>query len=144
MRELTEQDVLLRVPSEDKYDAIRRVGQKLVDNGYVEAGYIDGMIAREQSMTTYIGNGVAIPHGMPESVPLIRESGIVIAQYPQGVDFGGGNVARLVIGIAGRGEEHVEVLGKIATVCMEEDNVKAMVSAANAGEILDIIRREGL
>ncbi|MCL6625480.1 PTS sugar transporter subunit IIA [Alicyclobacillus shizuokensis] len=144
MRELTEKDVLLRVPSEDKYDAIRRVGQKLVDNGYVEAGYIDGMIAREDSMTTYIGNGVAIPHGMPESVPFIRESGIVIAQYPQGVDFGDGKVARLVIGIAGRGEEHVEVLGKIATVCMEEDNVDAMANAADAKQILDIIRREGL
>ncbi|MCL6633987.1 MAG: PTS sugar transporter subunit IIA [Alicyclobacillus herbarius] len=144
MMELSEKDILVGLAREGKYEAIRRVGQQLVDNGYVEAGYIDGMIAREDSLTTYIGNGVAIPHGLPESMPFIRESGIVLAQYPEGVDFGSGNVARLVIGIAGRGDEHVEVLGKIANVCLENENVKAMATATDARQILDILRREGL
>ena len=67
-------------------------------------------------MTTYIGNGVAIPHSIPEYVQYIRHSGIVIAQYPEGVDFGNGNVAHLVIGIAGKGDDHLQVLSQIAIV----------------------------
>jgi PTS system mannitol-specific IIA component len=144
METLTTNNILLQVPSEDKFAAIRRVGNLLVERGYVEPDYIEGMIARENSLTTYIGNGVAIPHGMPESVKYIKKSGIVIAQYPDGVVFDEGKVARLVIGIAGRGEEHIEVLGKIAIVCQDEDNIEAMVRARDPQEILDVIRREGL
>ncbi|MFD1675714.1 PTS sugar transporter subunit IIA [Alicyclobacillus fodiniaquatilis] len=139
MNTLQESNVILNVAREDKTAAIRRVGQKLVDNGYVAAPYIEGMLAREESMTTYIGNGVAIPHSMPEYVQHIQHSGIVIAQYPEGVDFGGGNVAYLVIGIAGKGEEHMEVLSQIAIVCQEEENVDKLVHASTAQQVMEVI-----
>ncbi|GMA57754.1 PTS system D-mannitol-specific IIA component (Fru family) [Alicyclobacillus sacchari] len=139
MQVLQVSNVLLNVPSESKEDAIARVGNKLVENGYVAAPYIEGMLLREQSMTTYIGNHVAIPHSMPEYVQYIQQSGIVVAQYPNGVDFGGGNIAKLVIGIAGRGEEHMEVLSQIATVCMEEENVEKLVQARTADEVMAVL-----
>ncbi|WAH37889.1 PTS sugar transporter subunit IIA [Alicyclobacillus dauci] len=136
---LQESNIILNVASEDKQSAIRRVGNKLVENGYVEAPYVEGMFAREESMTTYIGNGVAIPHSMPEYVQHIVKSGIVLAQYPDGVDFGNGNVAYLVIGIAGKGEEHMEVLSSIAIVCSEQENVDKLVHATTASEVIEVI-----
>lgn len=132
-------NVILQVPSESKQAAIQRVGEKLVENGYVDAPYVEGMFLREESMTTYIGNGVAIPHSMPAYVQYIRNSGIVIAQYPNGVDFGNGNQAYLVIGIAGKGEEHMAVLSQIAMVCQEQENVDALVHARSAQAVLDVI-----
>ncbi len=139
MNILQPENIALQVASENKTEAIARVGQLLVDNGYVEAPYVEGMQKREESMSTYIGNHVAIPHSMPEYVQHILHSGIVVAQYPDGVDFGNGNIAKLVIGIAGKGEEHMEVLSQIATVCMEMENVEKLVNAASAQEVIDVI-----
>ncbi|GMA64436.1 PTS sugar transporter subunit IIA [Alicyclobacillus fastidiosus] len=141
MNTLQESNIILNVASEDKDAAIKRVGNKLVENGYVEARYVEGMLAREESMTTYIGNGVAIPHSMPEYVQHILHSGIVIAQYPDGVDFGNGNVANLVVGIAGKGEEHMEVLSKIAIVCSEQENVDKLVNAKTAREVIEVVEQ---
>ncbi|ACV57285.1 PTS sugar transporter subunit IIA [Alicyclobacillus acidocaldarius] len=140
MVKLDARHVALNLGPEPKEDAIRRVGRMLVDLGHVEAPYVDSMLEREASTTTYIGNGIAIPHGMPDSVKYIRASGIVVAQYPDGVDFGG-EKARLVIGIAGKGEEHMELLSQIATVCMDEDNVARLVQASSADEIVQILER---
>ncbi|MDQ0189491.1 PTS sugar transporter subunit IIA [Alicyclobacillus cycloheptanicus] len=139
MNILQKENILLNVPTESKIDAITRVGQRLVENGYVEAPYIEGMLKREESMTTYIGNHVAIPHSMPEYVSHILHSGIVVAQYPNGVDFGNGNVAKLVIGIAGKGDDHMEVLSRLAEVCMEMENVDKLANAASAQEIMEVI-----
>ncbi|MDI6600883.1 MAG: PTS sugar transporter subunit IIA [Thermoanaerobacteraceae bacterium] len=143
MEVLAADNVLLNLPSEERFEAIKRVGGKLVENGYVEETYIEGMIKREKDISTYIGNGVAIPHGVSEYVKYIKRSGIVIAQYPEGVDFGAGK-AYLVIGIAGKGEEHMEILSKIAIVCSDVENVKKLVSAKTPDEVMDIIEREGL
>jgi mannitol PTS system EIIA component len=139
MYKLQESDIILQVPGENKHQAIERVGSKLVENGRVKPEYIEGMFAREESMTTYVGNGVAIPHSMPEYVQYIVSSGVVIAQYPDGVDFGNGNVAYLVVGIAGIGEEHMEVLSQIAIVCQEQENVDKLVHAKTAREIMDVV-----
>ncbi len=143
MKILEESNVMLQIGREDKHAAIERVGKKLVENGYVEAPYIEGMFKREESMTTYIGNGVAIPHSMPEYVQYILHSGIVLAQYPEGVDFGNGNVAHLVIGIAGKGEDHLQVLSQIAIVCQDEENVEKLVRATTAREVLEVISQGG-
>jgi mannitol PTS system EIIA component len=142
MNILEPSNILLNVNSESKMASISRVGHKLVDNGYVEELYIKGMLKREESMTTYIGNHVAIPHSMPDYVQHILHSGIVVAQYPDGVDFGNGNIAKLVIGIAGRGEEHLAVLSQIATVCMEQENIDKLVNAKSEQEVMAIIGDE--
>lgn len=96
---LCENNILLNVESETQNETIERVGKLLVQNGYVDEKYIEGMIKRNDDISTYIGNGIAIPHAMSEYIKYIKHSGIVIAQYPCGVDFGEGNTAYLVIGL---------------------------------------------
>src|SRR5690606_38756404 len=100
-----ENTVLLNARAEDKEEAIRMAGGLLVDQGYADATYIDKMMEREASHTTYIGNSVAIPHGTEEGKEHIHRSGISIVQLPEGVDFGDGQIAKIVIGIAGKGDE---------------------------------------
>ncbi|MCH3964833.1 MAG: PTS sugar transporter subunit IIA [Clostridium sp.] len=139
---LCENNILLNVKSESKNEAIRRVGNLLVQNGYVDDKYIEGMIKRNEDISTYIGNGVAIPHGMNEYVKYIRHSGIVIAQYRDGVDFGEGNTAYLVIGIAGKNDDHMNILSKIAIVCQYDKNVKKLVKSDDKKEIIRTILEE--
>lgn len=132
-------NIELNVKSESKIEAIERSGRMLIANGYVDENYIDGMKAREEVVTTYMGNGVAIPHAMNEYKKDIKNSGIVINQYPNGVDFGDGNIAYIVIGIAGVGDEHMEILSMIALVIMNEENVERLRNAKTKEDIIKII-----
>lgn len=136
---LNERNILMDMPAEPKFSAIERVGRLLVSNGYVEKKYLEGMKKREEDLTTYIGNGIAIPHGMPEYIKYILKSGIVVAQYPEGIDFGGGNTAYILIGIAGRNDEHMEILSRIALVCQDEENVEKLKNAGSSEEIIRIL-----
>ncbi|HYE84258.1 MAG TPA: PTS sugar transporter subunit IIA [Clostridia bacterium] len=136
---LNEKNILLNMAPEGKYEAIERAGRLLADNGYVEPEYIRGMKKREDDITTYIGNGIAIPHGTSEYIKHIRNSGLVVLQYPGGVDFGAGNVAYIVIGIAGRNDEHLEILSAIALVCQDEQNVLKLRNAVTKEEIISIL-----
>jgi PTS system mannitol-specific IIA component len=136
---LHEGNILLNAPAEGKYEAIERAGKLLADNGYVEPDYIEGMRKREEEVTTYVGNGIAIPHGTSQYVQHIKKSGIVVLQYPEGVDFGEGNIAYLLIGIAGRNDEHLEILSSIALVCQDENNVSKLRHAADKEEIISIL-----
>lgn len=137
---LNEDRVLLNVKAADKEEAIRLAGRILVDEGCVEDSYIDRMLEREQSLTTYIGNHVAIPHGTEEGKKDIRHSGISIVQLPEGVDFGDGQTANIVIGIAGKNDEHMDILSKIALVVSEEENVASMTRASSAEELLSFFQ----
>jgi mannitol PTS system EIIA component len=136
---LSENNILLNVKSESKIAAIERVGNILVDNGYVEKEYIEGMKKRNEDLSTYIGNGIAIPHGMNEYVKYIKNSGIVIAQYPNGVDFGEGNIAYLVIGIAGKNYDHMKILSKIALACQSMESVQKLIDSKDKKEIMNVI-----
>lgn len=136
---LNEENILLNVKAETKIEAIERVGNLLVNNGYVEEKYIEGMKKRNEELSTYIGNGIAIPHGMNKYVKYIKHSGIVIAQYPKGVDFGEGNIAYLVIGIAGKNDDHINILSKIAIVCQYMENVQKLINSKDKNEIIRII-----
>lgn len=141
---LNEGNILLNTASESKYEAIERAGRLLTDNGYVEPEYIEGMKKRENEITTYIGNGIAIPHGTSEHIKHIKKSGIVVLQYPQGVDFGDGNTAYILIGIAGKDNEHMEILSSIAIVCQDEQNVLRLKNAATKEEIIAILSEGGM
>jgi len=134
----TEDNIQLKVTLTDKEEAIRYAGGILVDNGYVAAGYIDKMLEREELTSTYIGNHVAIPHGTEDSQEAVINTGISLVTVPAGVDFGGGTIAKVLIGIAGKGDEHLEVLSKIAIVCSEEENVQKIVAATTKEEILNL------
>lgn len=135
---LTEETIQLNVTLSTKEEAIRKTGQILVDKGYVEQSYIEKMLAREELTSTYMGNFVAIPHGTEDAKELVKESGISIIQAPKGVDFGGGNIVKVLIGIAGKNNEHLDILSNIAIVCSEEENIEKIVQAKTEEEILDL------
>ncbi|MCM3785089.1 PTS mannitol transporter subunit IICBA [Neobacillus mesonae] len=131
---LRKENIVLQLPTESKEDAIRRAGKALVAAGYVQPHYVDAMIEREGVATTYIGNGVAIPHGVGDAKKEIKTSGIVIHQYPDGVEFEGGT-AYLVIGIAGAGREHLQILTKIAEAIEDEETVQRLAKVTNVDEL---------
>lgn len=135
---LSTNKVKLNVRVKDKFEAIRLAGQLLVDAGHAEPGYIDKMIEREQTLSTYMGGGLAIPHGTNDSKSLIRSTGLSIVQLPEGVDFGEGERAHLVIGIAAPGDEHLEILTNVAMICSDDDQLERILNASSAEEMISI------
>lgn len=135
---LAENNIELNVKLTNMEDTIQHVGEILVRNGYVKETYIDKMLAREQLTTTYIGNQVAIPHGTEDSRDDVIATGISLITVPEGVDFGNGNIAKVIIGIAGKGDEHLEILSNIAIVCSEEANVQKIAEANTKEEIISL------
>ncbi|GED30108.1 MULTISPECIES: PTS sugar transporter subunit IIA [Brevibacillus] len=133
---LTAEKIMMNAKVASKEEGIRLAGELLVKGGHVSAAYIDKMQEREALATTYIGSGVAIPHGTNEAKQEILSTGISIVQVPDGVDFGEGNTAYLLIGIAAIGDEHLEVLSNIAVICSEEENVTRAVQAKTPEEII--------
>ena len=133
---LSTETILLNAEVEDKESAIRLTGNVLVERGHVDSAYIEKMLEREELTSTYMGNFVAIPHGTEDAKQSVKESGIAIIQVPNGVDFGDGNIVKLLIGIAGKDNEHLDILSQIAIVCSEEENVEKIVNAVSKEEIL--------
>ncbi|HJV45196.1 MAG TPA: PTS sugar transporter subunit IIA [Bacillota bacterium] len=138
---LSPKKIKLNAYASNKREAIELAGNLLVEAGHVSEEYIGKMQEREELLTTYIGNGVAIPHGTNDSKSWIQSTGISVVQFPKGVDFGEGNVAYLLIGIAAVGDEHLELLSNIALVCAEEKNIEDIVKAQSEAEIIDIFER---
>jgi len=136
---LTDDLILLQAKAESKEDAIRKCGQLLVDGGRVEAGYVDGMLARERTMSTYLGNGVSIPHGEYDNRAQILKTGLSILQIPQGVEWEDGEKAYLVIGIAAQEDEHVNVLANLAEAVEEEEITRLLISTKDKQVILDYL-----
>ena len=125
---------------ESKEEAIRRAGNILHESGYVDAVYIDAMIARENLTTTYMGMGLAIPHGTSEAKAAVKESGIAVLQYPEGVDFDG-EKAHLIIGIAGVGDAHLEILAKVSETLEDEEVLERLSKSGTAEEIYKTLNK---
>jgi len=136
---LTEDLILLQANVASKEDAIKKCGQLLVAAGRVEAGYVDGMLAREKTMSTYLGNGVSIPHGEYDNRAQILKTGLSILQIPQGVVWEEGEKAYLVIGIAAQEDEHINVLANLAEVVEEEELTRLLISTKDKQVILDYL-----
>ncbi|GBF72085.1 hypothetical protein PA598K_00318 [Paenibacillus sp. 598K] len=132
---IPESMVKLGAKANDKYEAIRLAGELLVQAGHAEAGYVDKMVEREKTLSTYMGAGLAIPHGTNESKALIRSTGLSVVQLPDGVDFGEGELAFVVVGIAALGDDHLELLTNVAMVCSEEENLEKIINASSAAEL---------
>ncbi|MGN0983475.1 MAG: PTS mannitol transporter subunit IICBA [Gemmiger sp.] len=122
---LRPEGVRLGCPSTDKYTAIRAAGELLARLGYVEEDYVDAMIERENLVSTYMGMGVAIPHGTSQKKGTVKKSGVVLLQYPEGVDFGE-EKAQLVFGIAGVGDEHLDLLANVCNLLENEDALEQL------------------
>lgn len=135
---LAKDNILTGLKTESKDDAILRAGHLLEQKGYVRKGYAEAMLKRENESTTYMGMGIAIPHGTDEAKKDIIRSGIVILQYPEGVDFGD-EKAYLIAGIAGKGDEHIEILASLGETFEDEDKLKTMMSAEDPNIIYKIL-----
>ena len=124
---LLKKNIVLNNAPVDKETAIRTIGQMLVDSGYVTEKYVDGMVAKEDVFNTAIGNSLAIPHGIESVIGEIKNSGLAIMTYPEGIDWGDGETVKLVIAVASAGDDHVETLGKIAMTCESEEAVEKIL-----------------
>lgn len=135
---LAKDNILTGLKTESKDDAILRAGHLLEQKGYVRKGYAEAMLKRENESTTYMGMGIAIPHGTDEAKKDIIRSGIIILQYPEGVDFGD-EKAYLIAGIAGKGDEHIEILASLGETFEDEDKLKTLMSAEDPNTIYNIL-----
>lgn len=135
---LTRDAVQLGRTAVDKVDAIRQTGQVLLDVGAVEPGYVDAMLQRELSVSTYVGESVAIPHGTNESRALVRRTAIVVVQFPDGVDWDGEPV-QLCIGIAARGDEQVGVLAALARILLVPEQAHQLRTATSADDVVALL-----
>ena len=125
--------------SEPKEAAIRRAGELLAAGGYVEPGYADAMLRREESATTYMGMGIAIPHGTSDAKKCVLHSGIVVLQYPGGVAFGD-EKAYLVVGIAGVGDAHLDILARLGEVFGDEELLRRLTTEDDPQAIYEALK----
>ena len=141
--EINQNMVKLKQDFQTKEAAIRAAGQLLVDNGHVDSSYVEAMLDRENEVTTYMGNFIAIPHGTDGAKTSIHSTGISVLQIPFGVDFSDDpneeKMAMVVFGIAGVNNEHLDLLSKIAIFCSTLDNVVKLVNAENEAEIMTLL-----
>jgi mannitol PTS system EIIA component len=131
---LDPRSVRLAERAADRDDAIRRCGQALVDVGAVDAGYLDAMLQRERTVSTYVGEGVAIPHGTPHAKDTVRRDALSFLRFPEGVDWDGRRV-EVGIGIAATGEGHLAILAELARILLDPDRARALREASTVEEV---------
>ncbi|MFL6264383.1 MAG: phosphoenolpyruvate--protein phosphotransferase [Thermoanaerobaculia bacterium] len=136
MLELEAANVRVGAVAGSKEDAIRQVAALLTRSGCVVPGYAESMLAREKVANTYLGRGVAIPHGMPKDRELIRRTGIAVLQVPDGVAWQPGDTARLIIGIAARSDEHLGVLGNLTGLLYDDEMVARLAITPDPQEVI--------
>ena len=119
-----------------KEEAIQAAGELLEELGYVDGTYVAAMQEREKLVSTYIGMGVAIPHGTTQAKGTVKKTGIVFLQYPEGVDFGE-EKAQLVFGIAGIGDEHLELLGNLCTLLEDPARLETLKTTDDVDWVLE-------
>lgn len=139
---LRQENVKIGLPSVSREEAITAAGRMLVASGYVDEGYVQGMLNREHDLSTYIGKGIAIPHGENAVKDTIKKTGIVVCQYPDGVKFGD-ETAYLVIGIAGVGNDHLAILANIATMVGDytDEQLEQLFKTKSADELYHVFTK---
>lgn len=138
MAVLTIGQVRIHSGSATQDDALQEATDILAAAGAVTPAYVDAMRQREETVSTFMGNGLAIPHGTNETKDAILDSGLSVVRYDGGVDWAGDAVT-FVIGIAGRGDEHLEILSQIAILFSEEDDVAKLNAAQTSDELFDLL-----
>ncbi|CAE6882907.1 PTS system mannitol-specific transporter subunit IICBA [Vibrio sp. B1FLJ16] len=135
------ENIHLGLSAANKEEAIRFAGNKLVELGYAEPEYVDAMFAREELVPTYLGESIAVPHGTIEAKDRVKKTGIVICQYPSGIQFteDKDDVAKLVIGIAAKNDEHIQVITTITNALDEPEAIEKLTSTTDVEEILSIL-----
>ncbi len=135
---LEKKNIILNCKPVSPEEAIKEVGRRMVESGYVEEAYIQGMLDREKSFSVAIGSHVAIPHGTEESRKAIKKTGLIVMTYPEGIQWGD-ELVRLVVGIASTGEDHLGILGKIVEVAETEEDTDALVDNASVDQLYKLL-----
>lgn len=135
---LTEDAVRLGRTAKDRADAIDQCGELLLELGAVDPGYLPAMHEREASVPTFLGEGVAIPHGTDPSRVHVRRTGLAVIQFPEGVDWGGPTV-HVAIGIAASGEEHIGILAALAGVLTDPDKAARLRGATDPADVVGLL-----
>ncbi len=139
---LQKSSIVVNTTVETQEEAIRQVGGLLVAGGYVGADYIPGMLAREQSFSTYMGSGLAIPHGVEAAKAQVKQSGIAVLTAPEGIAWGGEEKAQIIIAIASVGESHLELLALVSEKMMDEQTAQTLIHG-DVDTIYNILTGEG-
>ncbi|WP_455487476.1 fused PTS fructose transporter subunit IIA/HPr protein [Haemophilus sp.] len=142
MLELSESNIHLNANAADKQQAIEMAASALVQADNVENGYLQGMLAREQQTSTFLGNGIAIPHGTLDTRSMVKKTGVQVFQFPQGIEWGEGNIAYVVIGIAARSDEHLSLLRQLTHVLSDEDTAVKLAKITDVAEFRAILMGE--
>ena len=117
---LQRKNIIVKCDPLTKEDAIKKAGQLLADSGYVDQEYVAAMLEREKTFSTFMGNGLALPHGVEAAKKQVKASGISVVTFKEPIDWDG-NPVQTVIGIAGVGDEHLEILSMVAEAMLDEE-----------------------
>ena len=138
---LTESSIRLDAHASGRDDAIKQAGAALVEAGSVDPSYVDAMLQRENTVSTYVGEGVAIPHGTLAGKDAVKHDAIVVLRFPDGVDWDGNDV-RVAVGIAAKGNGHIALLSQLATVLLDADKAAALRGATTSQQVYDLLASE--
>ncbi|HGM5582728.1 TPA: phosphoenolpyruvate--protein phosphotransferase [Pseudomonas putida] len=140
MLELAREQIAMGQVASDKAAALRLLADRLVGDGLVAEGYLQGLEAREAQGSTFLGQGIAIPHGTPQTRDLVFATGVRLLQFPEGVDWGDGHIVYLAIGIAARSDEHLRLLQLLTRALGETDLAEALRRASSADALLKLLQ----
>ena len=132
---LSHELIRLRAAPTGKTDAIRQSCQLLIAAGCVQAGYEASMVKREAVANTYLGHGVAIPHGLGEDRHLVHKNGISVLQIPEGIEWNPGQVARLVVGIAAKSDHHITILRRLTRLIQDEERLNRLFTTPDTAAV---------
>lgn len=139
---LSKRTVQLNAQATDKIDAVKQAGELLVQAGYVAQEYIEGMLTRESITSTYLGNGVAIPHGQFKDRAIIYHTGLSVVQLPAGVQWSPNETVHLVIGIAAASDDHIGVLANLAEVLEDPETAEQLACTTDPTVIIERLNRK--
>lgn len=139
MLKLNKNDITLSQSATDKFAAIKSIAHSLTDKGLVEHGYVEGMLNRENQNSTFLGNGIAIPHGTTDTRSMVKTTGVAVHHFPQGVDWGDGNTVFVAIGIAAKSDEHLGILKQLTKVLGADGVEERLRNAKNEDEIIALL-----
>jgi mannitol PTS system EIIA component len=139
---LAEDSIRLSETAADRFDAVRRCGQALLEAGAVDASYIDAMLQREHSVSTFVGEGVAIPHGTLAGKESVLKDALVVLRFPDGVDWDGNDV-RVCVGIAAAGGGHIALLSQLAEILLDPAKAEQLRTATEAQQVYALLTPDG-
>ncbi|WP_321284518.1 fused PTS fructose transporter subunit IIA/HPr protein [uncultured Vibrio sp.] len=139
MLKLSKNDITLSQSATDKFEAIKSIAQSLTEKGLVEQGYVEGMLNRENQNSTFLGNGIAIPHGTTDTRSMVKTTGVAVHHFPEGVEWGDGNTVFVAIGIAAKSDEHLGILKQLTKVLGADGVEERLRTAKSEDDIIALL-----